>query len=95
MHKIQSSVTGSSTSISLKTQRDITLWEEPKSKENISNQLNKNTSYSLLEKNNEQLSDIGKFFIVKKQTLDQLENVLVLNHHSQSFSNNVNLPMRV
>ena len=67
--KIRSSVTGSSASISLKTQRDTTLWEEPKSKEKISNQLNKNTSYSLLENNNQQLSDIAKFVIVKKQTL--------------------------
>ena len=67
--KTRSSVTGSSTSISLKTQRDTTLWEEPKSKEKISNQLNKNTSYSLLEKNKQQFSDIAKFVIVKKQTL--------------------------
>ena len=67
--KIPSSVTGSSTSISLKTQRDTTLWEETKIKQKISNQLNKNTSYSLLGKNNQQLSDIAKFVNVKRQTL--------------------------
>ena len=59
---------GSSTSISLKTQRGTTLWEETKIKQKTSNQLNKNTSYSLLEKN-QQLSDIAKFVNVKKQTL--------------------------
>ena len=65
----RTSVTGNSTCISLKTQRDTTIWEGPKSKEKISNQLNKNTSYSLLEKNKQQFSDIAKFVIVKKQTL--------------------------
>ena len=67
--KIPSSVTGSNTSISLKTQRDTTLWEETKIKQKISNQLNKNTSYSLIGKNNQQLSDIAKFLNAKKQTL--------------------------
>ena len=60
---------GRSTSISLKTQRDTTLWEETKIKQKIRNQLNKNTSYSLLGKNNQQLCDIAKFVNVKKQTL--------------------------
>ena len=60
---------GSSTFISLRTQRDTTLREETKIKQKISNQLNKNTNYSLLGKNNQQLSDIAKFVNVKKQTL--------------------------
>ena len=62
-------VTESSISISLNTQGDTTSREEPKkSKQKKSNKVKRNTSYNLLEKSNQQLSDIAKFVNVEKQT---------------------------
>ena len=55
--------------ISLNTQGDTTIMEEQKkSKQEKSNQVKKSTSYSLLEKSNQKLSDIAKFVTVEKQT---------------------------
>ena len=78
-----------SMSISLNTQGNTTIREEQKkAKQKKSNQLKKNTSYSLREKATNNYLTQQSSSMWKSKLQNQLENILVLNHHNQSLNNN-------
>ena len=78
-----------SMSISLNTQGNTTIREEQKNaKQKKSNQLKKNTSYSLREKATNNYLTQQSSSMWKSKLQNQLENILVLNHHNQSLNNN-------